>query len=547
MRMNTVTCRSTLMALACGLALSAHAMADAPQRVDLPAGDLTLALQKLAEQSGVEFIYSTEQLKAFHTEGLHGEYAAKDAIQLLLKGTGLEVREGPNGAILIAAPKEKAPSDSSRSTRSQRSENDAGRFRLAQEAQASTATDASVEKQETEHASQQKSVQLEEIVVTGSRIAGAEVAAPNVIVLDQKMIEQTGAANVQSLFYYLPQAGMQSDASGQGGGGPSAAYGIRLRGLSFGTTLVLLNGRRIVTSGAEATGGFFDLNNIPIAAIDRIEILTDSASAVYGADALAGVVNIILKKDIERPTVGAQFSDIPGTAAHDTQISLSDGFKTSSVRGSLLVTAEHQGELLISERDPSSNADFRRFGGSDDRETWDNPGNIYSLTGGNLPGLNAGFAAVPHGSGIGLTPADFQNTAGTLNRHTGDSDLRPDARRYGALGTIEWAISNSLSAFGELMYSDSKQIYSSADPALTGGSFGLYRVSAANPFNPFGVPVGVDYVFSALGPVRTDSDTNFGRILMGLRGSAGSDWEWESAALVTREHSDFSTVGQIDP
>src|SRR5262249_32823481 len=100
--LKTVTIRATLLALASALSISAHAMADSPKKVDVPAGELTTALETLAKQSGVEFVYSAEQLRGIHTNGVHGELTAEKAVTKLLEGTKLKLTVHSSGALLIS-------------------------------------------------------------------------------------------------------------------------------------------------------------------------------------------------------------------------------------------------------------------------------------------------------------------------------------------------------------------------------------------------------------------------------------------------------------
>src|SRR5690606_13775467 len=139
-------------------------------------------------------------------------------------------------------------------------------------------------------------------------------------------------------------------------------------GLAVGTTLVLINGRRTVTTGLAGSTGYFDLNTIPISAVERIEVLSGSASAIYGADAVAGVINVILKKDIERPVVDLYYGAARG-GADERRASLSAGYHGERFRGSVMLDVFDRGLLLGAEREHFADRDFRRFGGQDGRVT----------------------------------------------------------------------------------------------------------------------------------------------------------------------------------
>src|SRR5512134_2886686 len=152
---------------------------------------------------------------------------------------------------------------------------------------------------------------LDEIVVTGSRIArGSDFESPSpVLTLDRESIEKTGYPNLQQLLEKLPANGAGAFST-RGNNQDSTANGaasISLRGLGADATLVLVNGRRVaISSFAESVPtNFVDINTIPVSAIERIEVLKDGASAVYGSDAVAGVVNIILRDDFEGAEITA--------------------------------------------------------------------------------------------------------------------------------------------------------------------------------------------------------------------------------------------------
>ena len=146
---------------------------------------------------------------------------------------------------------------------------------------------------------------VEEVVVTGSRIArGSDFDSPSpVITVDRTSIEKSGYNNLQQLMEKIPANGNGAFSS-RGNNQDSTANGaasISLRGLGADATLVLVNSRRVaISSFAEnVTTNFVDINSIPVAAIERVEVLKDGSSAVYGSDAVAGVVNIILRKNFE--------------------------------------------------------------------------------------------------------------------------------------------------------------------------------------------------------------------------------------------------------
>ena len=159
---------------------------------------------------------------------------------------------------------------------------------------------------------------VERIEVTGSRIKRTDIEGPSPIQsISKDDIANMGFDNLQQLLERMPANGAGAFST-RGNSQDSTANGgasISLRGLGPDATLVLINGRRVAASAfAEGiTNSFVDINNIPVSAIERIDILKDGASAIYGSDAIAGVVNIILKKDIEGIEVSLGLGDSSGT------------------------------------------------------------------------------------------------------------------------------------------------------------------------------------------------------------------------------------------
>jgi len=182
---------------------------------------------------------------------------------------------------------------------------------------------------------QQAAETIEEVVVTGSRIRRADLEGFNpVSVIDRSMIDTQSQVSLGDILQRMPYSAGAAVNTGVNNGG-SGAVNFSLRGLGSARTLVLVNGRRVVASGLGADS-VVDLNNIPPAMIERVEILKDGASAVYGSDAVAGVVNIITRQDY----TGAQVNITTGqTSEKDGEQSTVDfNLGTAGERGSFVVS-----------------------------------------------------------------------------------------------------------------------------------------------------------------------------------------------------------------
>ncbi|GBL05907.1 TonB-dependent receptor domain-containing protein [Glaciecola sp. KUL10] len=193
---------------------------------------------------------------------------------------------------------------------------------------------------------------VERISVTGSSIKRTDIeGALPVTTLTQADIVRSGVTSVPDLIQQLPSMqGFTAPSQSVGGGGGGIAT-ASLRGIGSEYTLVLLNGRRLAASGS---GSSIDVNTIPLAAIERIEILTDGASALYGADAIAGVINFILRKDVQETTVQVRYDKPQDTGGENFSFSVTTGFGDLSRDGfniSLSASREDQTQLRSADRD----------------------------------------------------------------------------------------------------------------------------------------------------------------------------------------------------
>jgi len=383
-------------------------------------------------------------------------------------------------------------------------------------------------------------VRLEEIVVTGSRLKTATVEGPSpVTVLDREKIDSLGVSSVSELLRYTPQQPYSRSEVFAANGSQT----VSLRGLGAEMTLVLINGRRVVPSVGVVAQNAFDLSTIPLAAVERVEILSDAASAVYGADAVGGVVNIILKQDAPGTVVDLHYGTAQG-GARERRASFTTGWSGSRGHAVLVFDAFEKGALPGAERAHIRDQDFRRFGGQDYRSSTTHPGNVHSLTGENLPGLPSPFAAVPQGSsGIGLTPADFQATAGQrrMDSMIKHDAILPEAERYSVAAFAELEVSSHARLFAELLYSDRR-----TDSQRGPGRLSRTVVPAANPYNPFGIDVAVDYRFADMSPRHIMNEAELLRGVGGARGWLG-EWEWEVSLLNTQEEGSSWTRNALDP
>jgi outer membrane receptor protein involved in Fe transport len=308
--------RFLLLSLACSTALMAQAQASPTGAFDVPAGDLSSALNTLAKQSGTNLVYRADQLKGRQTTGVKGATSTEQALETLLRGSGFKAsRDAVTGAVLIvsasAAPPPPAPHPA------------------PQQAQPAGGSAQTTPPPVTE---------LESLQVTGSRIPRAQVEGPAPItVLTAEQIRSAGIISVPDLMRSLSQNsgsvyGQQNTTNAQSTPGSQA---VDLRGLGPNHTLVLINGRRIADFPLplNSRSNFTDIGSIPLGMIDRVEILTGSASAVYGSDAMAGVINFILKKSTDGTLIDYRYGDTEQGGGQSHRLSLTTGFERGNFSG----------------------------------------------------------------------------------------------------------------------------------------------------------------------------------------------------------------------
>ena len=279
------------------------------QSYDMPAQDLGDALRSAATLADIELYASSRDLEGKTAPALKGELTPREAIAALLEGSGLIARFDARSVVISSGGS--APS--------------AGL------------------------------VEADAIIVTGSRIAGAPAAAP-VIEVTAQDIRNAGQADLGEVARSLPQnfGGGQNPGIGSGQGvqnqnvNVNGASTFNLRGIGPNATLTLLNGNRFAYSGTQSV---IDISSIPTAAVERIEVVTDGASAIYGADAVAGVVNILLRKDYEGVTTSARIGGSTDGGNFQQQYNIAGGAKWSS--GGFLATYDYFDNSAILARDRS--------------------------------------------------------------------------------------------------------------------------------------------------------------------------------------------------
>jgi iron complex outermembrane recepter protein len=294
-----------------------------------------------------------------------------------------------------------------------------------------------------------------EIVVTGTNIRGQDVIGSQVDVLGADDIAETGKATISDLVRELPAnfaGGVANGDNSRGGQDSSSAVanltggsGINLRGLGSLSTLVLVNGRRVAASGQ--FGDFVDISNIPVSAISRMEILKDGASAVYGSDAVGGVVNIVLKRKVEGLNLLARVGTTTEGGGTEYQASATWGSDWGSGNVALGYEYNRRGRVGAEERD---------FNG----------GNYSDRGGVNWP-INPAFNGnvaftVPNGPGAGLTVAQLAPATGGFGNSFDPwegVDILPQSEKHSAFLTFDQEVDDKLAFYGGARFTRRKVDY----------------------------------------------------------------------------------------
>lgn len=282
----------------------------------------------------------------------------------------------------------------------------------------------------------------EEIVVTGSNIRGVAPTGAPLLTIGTEDILQSGKASVSEYLRDLPQnfqGGVESDQLsvgvsriGNNGANVSAGQGLNLRGLGPLSTLTLVNGRRMPGSGQYAE--FVDISNIPLAVIERVEVVTDGASAIYGSDAVGGVVNFILKKRFTDPVTTLRYGEATQGGGRLTQFSQTLGTTWDTGDISVAYEFSKQTRIRAEDRDFTYGANFESIGGIN----WRRLNNRFGVQA-NITGAAAGATAnptyiiPPNQNGVGLTAADLLPAASnpfSTNNPYDEVDLSPRQERH---------------------------------------------------------------------------------------------------------------------
>ena len=443
---------------------------------------------------------------------------------------------------------------------------------------------------------------VEKIQVIGSNIRGGQVAeALAVSVIDSEAIGELGLDSLDDLLQIIPENGQNFfNEAANIGGGVNAARGdigtYNLRNLGTGNTLVLLNGRRMVNAASyqtEEVGGSFvpvnsvNINTIPIAGLSRVEVLRDGASAIYGADAVAGVVNHVVKSNFVGLTVSGRWAEYDEIPRDEQTLTVEWGKDFNNGRTNVSAFFNYYSrDRVNSQDDPRwADSDFR------DRVPEDSPwfGDT-AFRNDTANSLYGQFDLISSASGAGVRniftdgagefetyPIGDERCQYVLNATTcggidgqgtyrlnlnADRDLSSKLQRSSLFVFVNHEFENGMESFTELSYYQSKtNLRRHATAPFTTSKLRVGAENYYNPFGPCGSPNRLDaslipdvpcsgleleidnYRFAEL-PRIVNNDGDTYRFLQGLRGSFG-EWDWEAAFLHSKATKDDVTSNRV--
>lgn len=529
------------VALAMGTAVvsqdvRAQAQTSEARRYDIAAGKLSDGLKQIGLQSKLQLLAPPELTQGLRANSVSGVYTAKQALDRLLAGSGLSY-EFVN-ATTVVIKKSTAPSSTPAPPK-----------QAKKPAQASPSDDENI-------------VGMPAIMVKGERTLNMDIQRSvddpqPYVVFTREVIESSGAININDfLRTRLPMAtnGGSNSQIGYIGGDASS---VSLRGMGEGQTLILIDGRRVARSSAGYSSGQADLNGIPLAAIERIEVLPTTASAIYGGSATGGVINVILRRDFVGSQVGVTYDNTFDTDSAVKRVDFSTGFSLLDGRTSVWLSGSHSeaNSLRVKDRDfmrdarqiiLANNPAGLRIG---TYPPISSTANIVSADGSNLrlrdgTELGSSMTYAPDGylGALSDNGAALIANAGGFNLDLADSDVqypaaggadllaRPQVTSFS--GSVKHEFSDRINAYVDYSYSANKSLTRTGK--LIGG-----LVPATSAANPFQQAVWIStYAPQVDGLVRSNS--SYRRIGAGavfkLRG------EWTGAIDYTRTQAEIASV-----
>jgi iron complex outermembrane recepter protein len=401
--------------------------------------------------------------------------------------------------------------------------------------------------------------ELTEVIVTGSRIRRTDSETPSPVqVITREDIERTGQQSISEIIRSVSADNQGSLPTAFTAGFAAGAAGVSLRGLGLNSTLVLVNGRRMATYGLADDGArsFVDLNSIPLEAVERVDVVKDGASAIYGSDAVAGVINIIMRENYQGASLGATGGS--SYRGDGSQFRFTGSFGRGDIaadRYNLFVTAETSRDDAIAQSTRRSflgTEDLRAFGFFDNRR-----GALAAGRGvfGGVPPIDSVMnysTSTPYGgvtnplfpSGtrnrIQLLPCPEKNIYGNCIFSVMDyNQIQPDSKRTNVFARGAVQFTDNAQGYLELGWFNSKidsigtpggvndgGVFNPSDPLNPVTAAHNPMLPANHPDNPTGVARSLRLLTTMLGGRDQVTDSKVTRIIGGVKGDVGA-WRYD--------------------
>ncbi|MEM5518102.1 TonB-dependent receptor [Henriciella sp. AS95] len=581
--MKSVLRYSTILSVGACVSSLMIAHADVKE-FNLPEGDAVKTIPSFARQSGMQVLAPADRLRGKTTPEVIGKLDTEEALKKLLEGTNLKAVVTDDGKTISL--KQDVSAQRAELKPIPVSAYDGARL-APQSTAAAPAVPPPPEVVEAPEEVEDEDAMMTKVVIVGSQIAGAKpTGVVPVTVMGEEQIAALGISSGEDLFRSLPIAGdVTFNTQTLSGGSQGAARGdvssINLRGLGSGYTLLLLNGRRTVpyalTQGRQESS--YNANAIPIFGLERLEILRDGAAALYGSDAVAGVVNNVLQSDFTGLKLQAQYGAAEGTNLRQFQANLLWGTDFAGGRGNFTTYANYSGDtkLYTTDQDYTASYDLRplientSYAGNtafDSRRSTSPWGGFYvpgatspiTVNGQPISDSSGRFHIQPvtndgclYDLGNGLCIDDGVVTTGADRNLRFDAPaavpgmtVTPSIDRVNIFNTLNYELTDNIELFAEagIYYSKTESM------TLPVGPLGHTPVTVApdayyNPLGPIGSPnriEGLDipaeglpvtiqhYMLGDAGGRVAEVEAKQHRLLLGFKGEYAG-WSWETAGL----------------
>jgi len=413
----------------------------------------------------------------------------------------------------------------------------------------------------------EQEAKTEVITVTGSLIGRKEIDSPSpVSVVDHQKLEAAGITNVGDILQKIPAQGNAINAQNNNGG--DGAVRINLRSLGTNRTLVLLNGRRVVPSGTGADASV-DFGTLPLAMIERVEVLKDGASAIYGSDAIAGVVNVITRSNFNGTEAGIYTSTTQKGDGINYDLSFVTGHSTG--KGNVTFSGGYQQQKSVMAGDRSFSAQTKTFDYACTEEMQAaGTCTIAALTGspsGPLGKINT----MPNGQPAFMVPGcttqfcvaredgnGYRNFVQATDTSFGDNYnfqtlnyLLTPSTRVNLFSNGNYEFTKNVHAFFEGQFNSRKSEQQLAEEPVSLSSFGT-PISKDSLYNDIGVDItGYQRRLKEFGTRNFKQNINTSRLVVGLNGTVPEDvpglknWRWETSYNYGRSDSTSSNHGDL--